>query len=425
METTIHVLQRAVAKKINAFFAADRRQALLVTGARQVGKTTLIRNLGREAFPHFVEINFLENPAARKLFENAADSSDLLLRLSALAGQSLVPGKTLIFLDEVQECKEIVTAIKFLVEEGSYRYILSGSLLGVELKDIRSAPVGYMDVLEMFPMDLAEFARANGVSARVMEHLQRCYDLRTRNLYEVAQVQQSILTLYKKDIARYDPQEKLYLEDIFDLIPSELNAKNKRFILKDLHQDFKLSRYRNSFLWLANAGVALPTYNVEEPALPLRLNRQSNLFKLFLCDVGLLAATYANGIQLALLNGETNINYGAVFENAAAQELTAHGFALYYFNSKKQGELDFVVEHAGHVLPLEIKSGKDYTRHNALSGVMANSAYHIPAAFVFHGGNVSVKEKITYYPVYMLMFLRKPEPEQGLTYTPDFGVLMG
>ena len=291
-----------------------------------------------------------------------------------------------------------------------------------------------------------------------MEHLQRCYDqkqeveplihqkmmelfrlyllvggmpaavecyLRTRNLYEVAQVQQSILTLYKKDIARYDPQEKLYLEDIFDLIPSELNAKNKRFILKDLHQDFKLSRYRNSFLWLANAGVALPTYNVEEPALPLRLNRQSNLFKLFLCDVGLLAATYANGIQLALLNGETNINYGAVFENAAAQELTAHGFALYYFNSKKQGELDFVVEHAGHVLPLEIKSGKDYTRHNALSGVMANPAYHIPAAFVFHGGNVSVREKITYYPVYMLMFLRKPEPEQGLTYTPDFGVLMG
>ena len=310
----------------------------------------------------------------------------------------------------------------------------------------------------MFPMDLAEFARANGVSDRVMEHLQRCYDqkqevepmihqkmmelfrlyllvggmpaavecyLRTRNLYEVAQVQQSILTLYKKDIARYDPQEKLYLEDIFDLIPSELNAKNKRFILKDLHQDFKLSRYRNSFLWLANAGVALPTYNVEEPTLPLRLNRQSNLFKLFLCDVGLLAATYANGIQLALLNGETNINYGAVFENAAAQELTAHGFALYYFNSKKQGELDFVVEHAGHVLPLEIKSGKDYTRHNALSGVMENPAYHIPAAFVFHGGNVSVKEKITYYPVYMLMFLRKPEPEPDMTYIPDFGVLMG
>ena len=150
METTIHVLQRAVAKKINAFFAADRRQALLVTGARQVGKTTLIRNLGREAFPHFVEINFLENPAARKLFENAADSSDLLLRLSALAGQSLVPGKTLIFLDEVQECKEIVTAIKFLVEEGSYRYILSGSLLGVELKDIGTLIPGDVETPWLF-----------------------------------------------------------------------------------------------------------------------------------------------------------------------------------------------------------------------------------------------------------------------------------
>ena len=163
---------------------------------------------------------------------------------------------------------------------------------------------------------------------------------------------------------------------------------------------------------------------MEEPTLPLRLNRQSNLFKLFLCDVGLLAATYANGIQLALLNGEKNINFGAVFENAAAQELAAHGYALYYFNSKKQGELDFVIEHEGNVLPLEIKSGKDYTRHNALSGVMANQDYYIPAAFVFHGGNVSVKEKITYYPIYMMMFLREPELAQDLTYTPDFGVLM-
>ena len=358
----------------------------------------------------------------------------------------------------MQECKEIVTAIKFLVEEGSYRYILSGSLLGVELKDIRSAPVGYLDVLEMFPMDIEEFARANGVSDRVFDHLHSCYTkkqavdplihqkmmelfrlylivggmpaavacyLQTHNLYEAAQVQQSVLTLYKKDIARYDPKEKLYLEDIFDLIPSELNAKNKRFILKDLHQDFKLSRYHNSFLWLANAGVVMPTYNVEEPTLPLRLNQQSNLFKLFLCDVGLLAATYANGIQLALLNGEKNINFGAVFENAAAQELAAHGYALYYFNSKKQGELDFVIEHESNVLPIEIKSGKDYTRHNALSGMMANPDYHIPAAVVFHGGNVSVKDKITYYPIYMMMFLREPDLAQDLTYTPDFGALMG
>ena len=326
------------------------------------------------------------------------------------------------------------------------------------MKDIRSVQVGYMDVLEMYPLDFEEFALAAGVADSIIEKLQECFQnktevdgmiheymmelfrlylivggmpaavvkyLDTNNLQEVVYEQKNIVNLYKKDIAKYDPENKLYLEDIFDLIPSELNAKNKRFILKDLHQDFKLSRYRNSFLWLANAGVALPTYNVEEPALPLRLNRQSNLFKLFLCDVGLLAATYANGIQLALLNGEKNINFGAVFENAAAQELVAHGYALYYFNSKKQGELDFVIEHEGNVLPLEIKSGKDYTRHNALSGVMANPDYHIPAAFVFHSGNVSVKEKITYYPIYMMMFLREPELAQDLTYTPDFGVLMG
>ena len=169
------VLQRTAAKKIRAFLQGGTRKALLVTGARQVGKTTLIRQLGQETFPNFVELNFLENTAARQLFETATDSSDFLLRLSALVGEKLVPGKTLIFLDEVQECKEIVTAIKFLVEEGSYRYILSGSLLGVELKDIRSAPVGYLDVLEMFPMDLEEFARANGVSDRIFDHLRSCY----------------------------------------------------------------------------------------------------------------------------------------------------------------------------------------------------------------------------------------------------------
>lgn len=451
------ILSRTISDRLLRFWQRDEKKALLLTGARQVGKTTLIRQLGRQQFSSFVELNFIENPTARQLFAAPASTKELLLRLSALVGEKLIPHETLIFLDEVQECPELVTAIKFLVEEGSYRYILSGSLLGVELRDIRSVPVGYLDILELYPLTLEEFALANGISQRVLNALRDCYDqrrpvddlihrkmmelfrlyllvggmpaavvryLQTNNLHQVAQLQRSILTQYKKDIAKYDPQEKLYLKDIFDLIPSELNAKNKRFILKDIHQDFKLSRYYNSFLWLANAGVALPTYNVQEPVLPLLLNRQSRLFKLFLSDVGLLAALYADGIQLRLLRGETNINFGAVFENAAAQELAAHGFELYYFNSKRQGELDFVIEHNGAVLPLEIKSGKDYTRHNALSGVLANPDYHIPQALVFHSGNVQLSGRIAYLPIYMLMFLQKPELPQDLTYRPDFSALM-
>ena len=448
------MIERKVEQRLERFRQEDK--ALLITGARQVGKTFIIREFGKQAYQSFIEINFLENKTAASLFENARDSRDLLLRLSAIADKPLIPGQTLIFFDEVQECPEIVTAIKFLVEEGSYRYILSGSLLGVDLKDIRSVPVGYMDIVQMYPLDFEEFALANRVSPNVIDALREAFEekrpvdavvhermmalfrlylvvggmpaavmkyLETNNLRDVIGEQQAIIALYKKDIARYDPEEKLYLEDIFDLIPSELNCKNKRFILKNLNENFKFSRYSNSFLWLKDAGVALPTFCVAEPTVPLRLSKSSNLFKLFLSDVGLLASMYMDHIQVKILNGEKSINFGAVYENAAAQELKAHGFDLYYFNSKKQGELDFLIERNGHVLPIELKSGKDYTKHAALSNVLANEDYDIPEAYVFQNDNVSQTGKITYYPIYMLMFVEKQDQSGDMVYTIDLGPL--
>ena len=448
------MIERKVEQRLERFRQEDK--ALLITGARQVGKTFIIREFGKQAYQSFIEINFLEDKTAASLFENARDRRDLLLRVSAIADKPLIPGQTLIFFDEVQECPEIVTAIKFLVEEGSYRYILSGSLLGVDLKDIRSVPVGYMDIVQMYPLDFEEFALANRVSPNVIDALREAFEekrpvdavvhermmalfrlylvvggmpaavmkyLETNNLRDVIGEQQAIIALYKKDIARYDPEEKLYLEDIFDLIPSELNCKNKRFILKNLNENFKFSRYSNSFLWLKDAGVALPTFCVAEPTVPLRLSKSSNLFKLFLSDVGLLASMYMDHIQVKILNGEKSINFGAVYENAAAQELKAHGFDLYYFNSKKQGELDFLIERNGHVLPIEIKSGKDYTKHAALSNVLANEDYDIPEAYVFQNDNVSQTGKITYYPIYMLMFVEKQDQSGDMVYTIDLGPL--
>ena len=281
------MISRKIEADLQDFLSDEHKRALLITGAGQVGKTYSIRAFGRRYFRAFAELNFIENPEAKALFANATGRRDLLLRLSLLTECELIPGETLIFLDEVQECKELVTAIKFLVEEGSYRYILSGSLLGVELKDIRSVPVGYMNILQMYPLDFEEFARANKVSPTVMTHLKNAFDtktpvdplvheklmelfrlylivggmpaavqcyLETNNLREVLKIQQSIITLYKKDIARYDPDNKLYLEDIFNLIPSELNAKNKRFILKNLKENAKYDRYHNSFLWLKKCG---------------------------------------------------------------------------------------------------------------------------------------------------------------------------
>jgi len=430
-------------------FLLHEKRALLVTGARQTGKTFSIRRVAKEIFEHVVEVNFIESPEAMAIFANPRNAQEILLRLSAFSKEPMVPGKTLIFLDEVQECKEIVTAIKFLVDEGSYRYVMSGSLLGIELKDIRSIPVGYMSVLEMYPLDLEEFAYAVGIGGDVILHLQECFQqtkpvddfihqrmlelmrhyllvggmpavvqtyVDTNNVRNIVAAQQDVINTYKLDISKYAEEKKLQIDEIYELIPAELNAKNKRFILKKLNEKARFHRYENDFLWLKDAGVAIPVYNVEEPTLPLLLGKQRNLLKLFLNDVGLLAAMYGNQIQMRLFSGDININNGAIYENFVAQELCAHGLAashsLYYFNSKKQGELDFVIEYENHVLPIEVKSGKDYARHNALSNVLSNADYDIPRAFVLCQDNIRTRDKIVYLPIYMTMFLKRQQPDE-------------
>lgn len=450
------VLYRNMKKKIEEFFLSEQKSALMITGARQVGKTFCIREYAKKNYKYVIEINFIEMPQAVQLFENAKNAEDILLRISALTNVPMKKGQTIIFFDEVQECKEIVTAIKFLVDEGSYRYILSGSLLGVELKDIRSVPVGYMTIYEMFPLDFFEFCRANKVSEQILTKITECFEKRnpidtlihekmmdlfrlylivggmpaavqryldTNNLNEVLKVQQGIVQLYKKDIAKYDPDEKLYLEDIFNLIPSELNSKNKRFILKKLNENFKFSRYENSFIWLKEAGVALPVFCVQEPQVPLLLSKSTNLFKLFLADVGLLASMYADGLQIKILNKEKDINFGSIYENVVAQELRAHGFELYYFNSKKQGELDFVIEYKGEVLPIEVKSGKDYARHRALDQVLKNESYGIKEAMVFCNENIEVKDQVFYCPLYLVGLLKKQILEEDFIYRIDLSTL--
>ena len=444
------MIRRKADKLISDFLLNDRR-ALLVTGARQVGKTFSIRKVGRECFNNVVEVNFIEHPDAADLFSNATSAKELLLRLSAFTHKPLVPGKTLVFFDEVQVCKDIITAIKFLVDEGSYKYVMSGSLLGVELDNLRSVPVGYMDEIEMCPVDLQEFFEAIGIGNDVIKHLRKCFEekspvddfihqrmleavrlylivggmpaavqkyLDTNNLRRVFEEQRGIIRTYKRDITQYALNRKLQIEEIYDLVPSELNAKNKRFILKNLNEKARFSKYEDGFLWLKDAGVAIPTFNVEEPRIPLLLSKQRNLFKLFSNDVGLLAAMYGGNIQTQLLGKDANINFGSVYENLVAQELYAHGFAmghsLYYFNNKKQGELDFVIEYDNHVLPIEVKSAKDYDRHNALSNVMGNQEYGIPFAYVFCQENVHIKGNITYLPIYLITFLEQTQVGESI-----------
>jgi len=445
------MLNRHIDSIIERHYASTKK-ALLLTGARQTGKTYAIRQYAKHAGMQLVEMNIVLQPETRNIPRGAANVQELLLRISAFANRPLVPGKTLIFFDEIQDYPDIMTWVKALVDEGHFSYALSGSLLGLELQNIRSVPVGYMDEYQMYPLDFEEFIRNIGVTNEVIasvreaweqqipvdayihEKMMRLFNLYlivggmpaavqkyvdTNDLQLVIREQKAILTLYKKDIAKYDPNNKLYINDIFELIPSELNAKNKRFILKNLNEHIKFSRHENSFVWLRDADMALPTYNVEEPRVPLKLNELRNLFKLFQNDVGLLASQYAGGIQLQILQGDVCINNGAIYENAVAQELHAHSWKLRYFNSKKQGEVDFLLEQDSEIIPLEVKSGKDYQRHVALNNLLSNEQYHIRRAIVLSNDNVSTIGNVLYIPIYMTMFIHHNKQEGPIIYHPE------
>lgn len=448
------MIERFAKKAINNWIS-NGKDAFLLTGARQIGKTYLIRECLIESNHPYIELNFIEQPELIELFAGAKDSKELLLRLSLISSRPMEPGKTIIFLDEIQEFKDIVTRIKFLVEEGSFRYIMSGSLLGVELNDLRSAPVGYMEIHDMYPLGLEEFSKAIGISDIVIDALRDNFNSRTpvdnfihskmldvfylyliiggmpeavstyietNDLSRVAEVHEKIIRLYKTDFSKYESTYKLKLHEIYDAMPGQLDQKNKRFQLNSIGKGISYDRVANDFLWLKDAGVAIPVYNISEPKLPLIISENRNLFKLFFSDIGLLTSRYSTAVKIAVLNKDSSINNGALFENAVAQELLFKGHNEYYFNSKKQGELDFVIELNGKVTPLEIKSGKDYKRHSALNNVLSNDDYDISEAYIFSEGNVELNRKRIYMPIYMIMFL-EDTPLQNTIYKLDLSGL--
>jgi len=390
------------------------------------------------------------------LFKDLSNTKDLLARLSLFTKQKLIKRDTLIFFDEIQICPEVITYIKFLVDEGSYNYILSGSLLGIEINDLRSVPVGYLTIKRMFPLTFREFALNLGLNSSILENLETSFKekkpvddfihkkmmelfrvylvvggmpaavnryIETNNLNEVIDIQNQIVNLYKKDITQYDKNNKLAIAQIFELIAPQLNSQNKRFIIKDIKSGVKFDRYENSFLWLKDAGFALPVYNVETPKIPLKLSKSRSLFKLFMSDVGLLASEYSQGIQLKIISGDDKLNYGAIFENYIAQELTACEHDLYYYNNKKRGELDFLIEYDGEVLPIEVKSGKDYKVHRTLSNIMDCGEFNLNRALIFNNSNLKVEGKLTYAPIYMAMFLKQEIKDEDSIYKIDLSEL--
>ena len=419
----------------------NSNKALLITGARQIGKTWLIRDeIEKSGYTKF-EINFIDQPDMVHYLDAEMSADEFLVKLRMIMPEDCKPHETIVFFDEIQKCPEIVTKIKFLVDEGSFKYVMSGSLLGVELKGIASAPVGYLSVLKMYPMDFEEFMIANHVSKATLEMLKDKFEtvrpvdefihqkllalffvylivggmpdavktyIATKDIREVDKIQRDIVTQYKEDFSQYESEDKkLKLISIYDIIPAELNKQNKKFVFTMLDKELKFDRYENSFLWLKDAGVALPVYNVEAPVIPLLASKSSNVFRLFSSDIGLLTSAYPAATKIELINKNGEVNNGAHFENAVAQQLLCNGFEPYFCKKKNIGELDFLIEMEGKVVPIEVKSGKAYRTHKALDHFMNVSDYHIEKAYVFSTGNVEEDGKVTYLPIYMCYLVKE------------------
>ncbi len=432
------VLNRKIEGKIINWYESDSK-ALLIKGARQIGKTYAIRKVLNERNINYIEINLINTPQAIGVLSTASNISELIMGLSALVEGDFKKNETIIFIDEVQKYKEMITKIKFLVEEGSFRYIFSGSLLGVEITNIESAPVGYLKTYEMYPLDFEEFLQITNISTDVLGYARECFISRTPvmeeinnkllkifnqylvvggmpeavsrfsesyNLNDVIKIHNDILDLYKLDFTQYENIEhKLMLSKVYDMIPAELLKQNRRFIVSDIKKGLRYERIESTFLWLIKAGVALSVYNTTEPKIPFKLNEKQSLFKLYLSDIGMLTSIYGMNTKSLILNADSHFNGGGLFENSIAQELVSKQFPLYYYNSNRLGELDFVTEYCGRALPIEVKSGKDYKIHSAMNHCLSNKNFAMDEGFVYAKCNVSKSGKVVYLPIYMISFL--------------------
>lgn len=447
------MLERKFTSFLTTFLTEETNKILLVNGARQIGKSYLIRYVGQKLFTHFVEINLKEDVEGEKVFADIHTTNDLYMRLSNFYTEPLGDNTdTLIFLDEIQSYPHLMTLLKFLNQESRYRFIASGSQLGVALSETPSVPLGSVTIAQMYPLDFEEFLWATGVSKEWIENIHEHFIheqpldegthnillkrfqyyllvgglpeainnyLADRNMVRVRQTHRDIHNLYRIDASQYDEGHKLKIRKIYDLIPSNLENKKKRIVYKNIEGKTgkTFADYADEFEYLTNSGVALDVSAISNPCFPLAESDQKKLVKLYLNDVGLLTSLLYGLNVNAVLQDIKSINLGTVYESVVAQELAAHGFKLHYYDNKKKGEVDFLIDdYAGlTVLPLEIKSGKDYTEHSALTNFLQTPDYGISRAIVFSNERETFTKKgVTYLPIYYCMFLQNEQGEESV-----------
>ena len=446
------MLYRKITSYIEDYLKSDTDKILILEGARQIGKSFSIREAGARLYPNYVEINFVEDDEGDQLFKNIHKKEDFYLTLSMVAGDRL-SGRddTLVFLDEIQHYPQYLTMLKFLREDGRYRYIASGSLLGITLQDTTSIPVGSIIRKEMFQLDFEEFLMANGFGTEAIAMLRHSYENRqslteehhnrvldlfrryllvggmpdavnayldTHNIVRVRDVQDNIRSMYADDASKYEKEhsKKLLIRRIYEMVPSQMENKKKRIVAQDIRgkEGDRFAQYQEEFEYLVSSGISLAVHAISNPHFPLSESLQKNLLKLYLNDVGMLSGMlYHNNIR-PILDDVRSINLGSVYESVVAQELRAHGHKLFYYDNRKQGEVDYLVDDytAMSAHPIEVKSGKDYTVHSALNNLLKNPDYNIQAATVISNEReIRQDGKITYMPVYLVMFMAVDAPQ--------------
>ena len=438
------MLKRKIEKDINEYFNSKRDKILIIDGARQVGKTYIIRNLAQQKFPNYIEINLKDDFDNKKEFskKNVGGINDFYLKVSSLFGDKLnTKDDTIIFLDEIQVYPHLISLLKPLNQDNRFTYICSGSLLGVTLKHT-FIPMGSIYEVKMYPLDFEEFLWANNVGKEAIDYVHQCFINKEKlnegihsyllnkfkeyllcgglpeavnefslnhNVYKMREVHGRTYEFYKDDCSQYDNEHKLKITRIYEMMPSYMENKVKRIQANKIRDNKKdtLVRYEDEFDYLVSSGVAMSIKAVSNPKFPLIESSSKNLIKLYYNDVGILTnILYKNNID-AILGENIGINLGSAYETAVAMELIAHGHPLYYFDSKKVGEVDFLINDYDNlsVLPIEVKSGKDTYNFRAIPKLV-KEPYNLKRGFILNNKNeMKVKDNLITMPIYMVMFI--------------------
>ena len=441
------MLYRKIEALIESHLKSSSKKILLIDGARQVGKTYIIRYVGQRLFENFIEINLVEDSLGNRLFAGTKTVEDFYLQISMLAGSKMKQKEnTLIFLDEIQAYPHLLTLLKFLSQDDKFTFIASDSLLGVTLSQAASIPMGSIRKVRMFPLDFEEFLYANGMNEIAITAMRKKFKglealdkpihdkmmdlfrkyllvgglpdvvnsyLAEKNIQAVREIQSEIHEYYASDASKYDEEKKLKIRRIYDLIPSSMENKKKRVVAQNIEnkRGKTFGDYQDEFEYLISAGIALNVQAISNPVFPLIESTGKNLLKLYLNDVGILTGIlYGNNIR-AILDDEVSINLGSVYETVVASELIAHGYKLFYYDNRSKGEVDYLIDDYDSLsaVPIEVKSGKNYTVHSALNAFVQNEDYHIQKAFVLSNAReITTNGKITYLPIYYIMFFQNP-----------------